>query len=230
MALMVCVGGCGGPDRLGTAGAEPWLSPLNKGLMSAGFDPLPASSLDIISIGELFGHGSRPGPYAWVRQIHQYLSDPVARHAARDEVARLVADDTRIVLGHSLGSVAAYEALCRLTDSPVRLFVTLGSPLGIRPHVFDRLGSVLTAGRRSWPAGLDRWINLFDRRDVVAFRRLTPLFGNGRQIAERAVANGVRPHRASSYLADSVLARELGLAARRWAATEAHPLLSRRVR
>jgi pimeloyl-ACP methyl ester carboxylesterase len=133
----------------------------------------------------------------------------------------MVAHDTRIVIGHSLGSIAAYEALCQLPTSPVRLLITLGSPLGIRPHVFDRLESMLMAGRRAWPNGLTRWISLYDARDVVAFRQLTPLFGNGHQIIERAVANGIRPHRAESYLANGILSLEVGLAVQRWATPDA---------
>ena len=44
-----------------------------------------------------------------------------------------------MLVGHSLGSVVAYEALCANPEWPVRMLVTLGSPLGIPNLIFDRL-------------------------------------------------------------------------------------------
>lgn len=47
--------------------------------------------------------------------------------------------DTRVVVGHSLGLVVAYEALCAHPQWPVQALVTLGSPLGRRNLIFDKL-------------------------------------------------------------------------------------------
>ena len=86
-----------------------------------------------------------------LKQVRRYLTDPELRAAARSRVTDLIGPDTQVVVGHSLGSVVAYEALHALDasdtiegpkDGPghrVRALVTLGSPLGIRNLIFDRL-------------------------------------------------------------------------------------------
>ncbi|WP_051088819.1 hypothetical protein [Lamprocystis purpurea] len=43
-------------------------------------------------------------------QVTRYLTDDTIRSAAIDSVLRLVGPDTRVLIGHSLGSVVAYEA------------------------------------------------------------------------------------------------------------------------
>ena len=75
------------------------------------------------------------------------------------------------MIGHSLGSVVAYESAHRLTR-PLPLLVTLGSPLGLRTIVNDRLRPP-----PSFPLQVARWLNVADREDVVAAEPdLRPLF------------------------------------------------------
>ena len=141
-----------------------------------------------------------------VRQVREYLCNPEVRREVRGRVAKAVGDDTRVLVGHSLGSVAAYEALCANADWPVRVLVTLGSPLGIANLIFDRLEptprSAKEAGsdpRGHWP-GLDRiWINIADKADVVALvKDLRPWFGP--HVDSWIVDNGVHAHDARPYL------------------------------
>ncbi|GGT46093.1 hypothetical protein GCM10010207_53070 [Streptomyces atratus] len=73
-----------------------------------------------------------------LKQVRRYLLDPDLRTAARRRVQERIGPGTRVVVGHSLGSVVAYEALCAMPGHPVKALVTLGSPLGMR-MVFDRL-------------------------------------------------------------------------------------------
>ncbi len=72
-----------------------------------------------------------------LRQVITYFEDPTIRVAIQERVKSKLAPDTRIVIGHSLGSVIAYEVLSSHDKSVA--FVTLGSPLGIRNVVFDKL-------------------------------------------------------------------------------------------
>ena len=62
-----------------------------------------------------------------------------------------VGEGTRVLIGHSLGSVVAYEYVCRYRPPSVELLVTLGSPLGIPKLVFDRLTPAPADGRGAWP-------------------------------------------------------------------------------
>jgi hypothetical protein len=47
-----------------------------------------------------------------LKQVHQYFTDRKLRSGIRDAVASCLADDTSVVVAHSLGSVVAYEVLC----------------------------------------------------------------------------------------------------------------------
>jgi hypothetical protein len=69
-----------------------------------------------------------------------------------------------VVVAHSLGTIVAYNILSgRTRDSqPIPLFMTLGSPLGIRA-ISTRLRKPL-----AMPATLSEWFNARDRRDTVA--------------------------------------------------------------
>ena len=48
----------------------------------------------------------------FIKQVHLYLSDDSVRAAIQARVERAVDPGTAVLLGHSLGSVVAYEAAC----------------------------------------------------------------------------------------------------------------------
>lgn len=103
-----------------------------------------------------------------------------------------------------MGSIVAYEYLCRHRPPGVRLLVTLGSPLGIRNLIFDRLAPAPVAGVGAWPGEVSAWVNVADPNDFVALRKklsgLWPDGPSGRGIVDREVDNGDRPHYAPRYL------------------------------
>jgi hypothetical protein len=137
-----------------------------------------------------------------LKQVRAYFNDPDVRHRVRQRVLSAVTPETRVLVGHSLGSVVAYEVLCAEPDLPVTTFVTLGSPLGIPNLVFDRLEP--EPGR--WP-NVSAWTNIADRGDVVALaKELRPLFGD--QVRDILIHNGAKAHDVRPYLT----ARETGLA------------------
>jgi hypothetical protein len=110
--------------------------------------------------------------------------------------------------------VVAYEALHALDASDtsegpkngrgqrVRALVTLGSPLGIRNLIFDRLQPPPDGGRGAWPGGPGLvWTNVVDAGDVVALvKDLRPAFGD--QLNGYVVHNGAHAHDARAYLTD----------------------------
>jgi pimeloyl-ACP methyl ester carboxylesterase len=65
-----------------------------------------------------------------LRQGRRYITEPAIRADVQERVAAEIGPDTRMLVGHSLGSVVAYEAMCAHPGWPVRALVTLGSPLG----------------------------------------------------------------------------------------------------
>lgn len=137
----------------------------------------------------------------FIKQVHRYFAEPGLREQARERVAREVDSDTRVVVAHSLGSVVAYEALCAHPAWPVRVLVTLGSPLGIPNLIFDQLEPSPAGGLGAWPGEVRRWVNIADRGDGVALvKQLRPCFGDGERVADLQVSNGAHAHDISPYL------------------------------
>lgn len=139
-----------------------------------------------------------------LQQVRRYMTDPEVRRATQDLVAAEVGVDTQVVVGHSLGSVVAYEALCAHPEWPVQALVTLGSPLGIRNLIFDRLlppPAPASSGNLpgAWPGAAESWVNVADAGDVVALvKDLRPLFGA--RVACYVVDNGSHAHDVKPYL------------------------------
>lgn len=134
-----------------------------------------------------------------LRQIRRYMTDPVLRAAAQARIAEEVGADTRVMVAHSLGSVVAYEALCAHPEWPVTDLVTVGSPLGLRSVIFDRLSPAPLAGVGAWPRGVRRWTNIADPTDIVAVvGHLADRFGG--RVQDRQISNGARMHDLLRYL------------------------------
>jgi hypothetical protein len=103
------------------------------------------------------------------RALESFMRDVflyTRRAGVRDEIDRIVSsaltEEPTVVVGHSLGSVVAYNVL--RTDRrnlQVPLFVTIGSPLGIRP-IRDQFRPL------RYPPPVEAWYNAFDQRDLVA--------------------------------------------------------------
>jgi hypothetical protein len=141
-----------------------------------------------------------------LRQVRLYLNDQEIRRRAVAQVVDAVRPDTRVLVGHSLGSVVAYEALSANPDWPVRVLVTLGSPLGIPNLIFDRLlpaplppSNPGPGPRGRWPGQGRAWTNIADEADVVALvKDLRPAFGAG--VDGWVVDNGAHAHNVKPYL------------------------------
>jgi pimeloyl-ACP methyl ester carboxylesterase len=139
-----------------------------------------------------------------LKQVRRYLQDPWVRQMAIKRVAEAVSEETRVLVGHSLGSVVAYEALCAHPDWPVQTLLTLGSPLGIRHLIFDRLQPPPVTGpdgklQGHWPGRTTGWVNIADARDVVALvKDLRVAFGQ--RVQGWLIDNGAHAHNISPYL------------------------------
>ena len=133
-------------------------------------------------------------------QVSRYLTDDETRSRAKAAVSALLDGETRVVIGHSLGSVVAYECAHQLSH-PLPLLVTIGSPLGLSTIVTQRLSPP-----PSFPEKVAVWLNLANREDVVAAEPdLRPLFAEDVPASSRF--EGVQfdeprkdRHRAETYL------------------------------
>jgi len=127
--------------------------------------------------------------FLWtIRQVRKYLLDAHLK-AEVDEITATAAADATVLIGHSLGSVVAYEFLRQHPGHSVRLLLTLGSPLGLRT-IRDRL----PVGEPAVP----KWVNIRDPHDPVtaagALSRWYPV------TRERRADGGFDPHSAERYL------------------------------
>lgn len=79
-----------------------------------------------------------------------------------------------LVIGHSLGSVIAYDALWELTHLEELHgkvdFLTIGSPLGMH-YVRRRLLGMNGNGNTTYPKLIRHWINLSSEGDIIALER-----------------------------------------------------------
>lgn len=139
-----------------------------------------------------------------LHQVRRYFTEPTLRMEIRRRVMQALSDDTEVVVAHSLGTVVAYEALHQQPSRPPCTFVTLGSPLGIRNLIFDRLDPAPFSddcGRLAakWPECVKSWTNIVDLADVVALvKDLRYLFGD--RINGISIANGAKAHDVTPYL------------------------------
>jgi hypothetical protein len=139
-----------------------------------------------------------------LKQTTAFLTNPEVKERVLQRMADEVTADTTVVIGHSLGSVVAYEYLAQYRPPQVELLITVGSPLGIPSVVFDRLTPAPVDGTGAWPGTVAKWVNIADKNDVVALRKqLGPLFpsiNGGPAVEDHLVDNGKAPHGIEPYL------------------------------
>jgi hypothetical protein len=162
-----------------------------------------------------FAHQQK-APAETARELRRYLTDRKFRHELRDRTQACLGAETRVVVGHGIGALIAYEALCSVSDSVAVTLVTLGAALCGPPVVFDLLDPAPRNSQGEWPAAVRHWFNIVAHTDLTALSeaRLTARFGPGIEdmvIEPRAVTESL-----SGYLLD----RSTGLAVATGLATE----------
>ncbi|WP_123962345.1 alpha/beta fold hydrolase [Streptomyces sp. TLI_185] len=115
-------------------------------------------------------------------------------------------DRPTVVIAHSLGSVVALEALHQ-HRGPVPLLVTVGSPIGMRTVVRPRLRPQPPAT----PNCVGRWLNYWDRDDIIAprpwlERDVLPNTVGCLPVSDRVDSDGIWVHTATKYLAQASVA------------------------
>ncbi len=160
------------------------------------------NALNALSGSKFFGGVAEKIVIFFLKQVGGYLHNQELRQQIRGRVVEAIAQDTRVLVGHSLGSVVCYEALCQHPEWSVEVFVTLGSPLGIKRLIFDRLEPSPVSNLGSWPGSVKKWINIADAGDIVALEKeLNPLFDG--LVEDKLVYNGSDAHNASNYFTAS---------------------------
>jgi len=188
-----------------------WRAAVRTGQGRGAPDDLPRALAETAH----FAHQQRP-PAATARELRRYLTDRKFRHELRDRTQACIGPETRVVVGHSLGGLIAYEALCAAGDSVAVTLVTLGPALCGPPVVFDLLDPAPRSNQGEWPAAVRHWFNIVAHTDLTALcqEKLTERFGPGIEdlvIEPRAITESL-----TGYLLD----RSTGLAVATGLATE----------
>jgi subtilisin family serine protease len=145
----------------------------------------------------------------FLHDVRDFLFDAERRGRMEDTLRRRIAagGGPFIVVAHSQGSMIAYDVLRALKreDADVRLFLTIGSPLGM-DEVQDVLKDI--GGPLRVPECVERWVNVAERLDPVALDpELKGEFarnGRGAQVEDIDVRNPdwqSNPHSSTGYLA-----------------------------
>jgi hypothetical protein len=134
-----------------------------------------------------------------LKQVVLYLNDADKHEKTLGIVTAQIGPETRVVIGHSLGSVVAYEAVCAKPEE-IAALITVGSPLGIRNVVFEKLTPRPSAlGIGHWPRSVKGWTNIAAKGDIVAAQKqLAPLFGS--EVHDVLIDSGWDAHSSTRYL------------------------------
>ena len=175
-----------------------------------------------------------PGPAcATVRETRRYFSNTHQigsriRETLKDRLRHLLATDQRVLLiGHSLGSVIAFDALWELSHIDQRRekldFLSLGSPLGMNFVQHRMLGHDLK-GAEKYPTNIRHWTNISahgditaldrDIRDDFAYMLKHDLLESMTNLHEQVYTwfrndDGLNVHRSYGYLVNPVVAKTI---------------------
>ena len=95
------------------------------------------------------------------------------REILKEQLRPLLKNNEKVLLiGHSLGSVIAYDVLWELShlekiETKVDMFLTLGSPLGMN-YVQSRIKGSQFKGNKKYPLNIKRWVNVAAEGDITA--------------------------------------------------------------
>jgi hypothetical protein len=86
--------------------------------------------------------------------------------------SQLSTNEKTLLIGHSLGSVIAYDTLWELSHlenlpGKIDLFLTIGSPLGLN-YIQHKLMGHDRQGKNKYPTNIRHWVNISSVGDVVA--------------------------------------------------------------
>ena len=109
------------------------------------------------------------------------IASDIRRNVADSLCAAWERDERVLLIGHSLGSVIAYDTLWELSrqnvSGTVSLFLTMGSPLATR-FIRSHLQGANHSGADRFPTNIRRWENFSARGEMTAIHReLYPTFG-----------------------------------------------------
>ncbi|HEX6930324.1 MAG TPA: hypothetical protein VF267_13800 [Gammaproteobacteria bacterium] len=155
----------------------------------------------------LIGVFANEAARATIKETHRYFTNmggsAELAHARVISALRpaLMANEQVLLIGHSLGSVIAYNALWLMSHehgvrNKVDTLLTLGSPLGMR-FVKARLLGHQHVGATQYPGCIREWINVSSAGDITALD--AELRDNFREMIEFGLIDNISDHLGRIY-------------------------------
>ena len=196
---------------------QPWIERLLQRPRATDMDRGQAGNLItltrrwVLRIANRFPRLARPLASSEIRatllEVDRYFSNrrnvgAHIRSVLRAELERAHREGRRIaIIGHSLGSVIAWDTLWELSremESPIKvdLFLTMGSPLGLRFIQRQLLGAHAPSPHK-WPGNIRRWVNITAVGDMTA---LDPTVANDfHAMLAHGLVESIEDHRREVY-------------------------------
>lgn len=178
--------------------------PVDESALTKGFKAVPSALLPLTRrLCRQFDGELVVALVAELVQVRRYLAEDQLAEQSRARVLEYVGEGCPVLVGHSLGSVVAFETIALNPGLQVDTLITAGSPLSMRTVVNKLRAGTPGAGR---PGNVRRWVNVYDKYDPVAgagvMRRLWP------EAEDFEVNNGRDdPHSATRYLSKKCTGR-----------------------
>jgi len=171
--------------------------PLDVREMLANVPALMKAHDDDVDLDELVKMLSEQHLDRLLAQAGAYLENEDIRRQAQSRLEAVIGLDTEVVVAHSLGTVVAYETLCKHPEWDLSGLLTMGSPLG-GELILGMLEPAPEAGRGRFPGGVERWVNIRNSDDPACMHPLAEVFDG--PVSDRLVDNGHRVHDPEPYL------------------------------
>lgn len=156
------------------------------------------------------------------------IADRVREKAKGLLRSRMAEGDSILLIGHSMGSIIAYDSLWELwhgegNPGKVDLFLSIGSPLGMH-YVRKRLLGANASEDRRYPGNIRHWINIAAVGDLTALDQgiendFHPMLTHGHSLVIRDEYDGVynyfrneeglNVHRSYGYLVNPFVGRAI---------------------
>ena len=137
-----------------------------------------------------------------ISETHRYFhnGDNIAcsiRELLKKQLRTAFSNNEKVLLiGHSLGSVIAYDTLWELSHlehlkGNIDMFLTIGSPLGLK-YTQNRLMGHQRKGKKKYPTNIKRWVNISSQGDLVALDK--PLSESFKEMHELDIIDSIEDH------------------------------------
>ncbi|MFE4832802.1 hypothetical protein [Streptomyces sp. NPDC056672] len=137
----------------------------------------PITRKSVPALGDILRYQARGGP------LRDHLAELITKDA--------VPGEPTVLIGHSLGGIALVDlyALAAMEQAPLprpELLVTVGSQAPFLHELGALTGLPPTA--TALPPGFPRWLNIYDRKDLLAYRA-EPVFAGDPRVVDHEVSS-----------------------------------------